>query len=128
MSPAFASELPVGSRVLVTGASGLLGRSVARGLIEAGFEVRTFQRSASGVDGAEDVRGSLTEPVDVASAVHGQDAVVHMAAKVSVSGKHEDFENVNVRGTDTLFEAAWGAGVEHVLHVSSQVWRMPVRR
>ncbi len=104
---------------MVTGASGLLGRSVAQRLAEDGYRVSTFQRSASNVKGAEDIRGSLTEAEDVARAVEGQDAVVHMAAKVSVSGRREDFEKVNVEGTERLFEAAWGAGVGHVLHVSS---------
>lgn len=119
MSPKFSTEIPPGSRILVTGASGLLGRSVAQRLVEDGYQVSTFQRSASQVEGAQDIRGSLTSPEDVARAVDGQDAVVHMAAKVSVSGRREDFEKVNVEGTDRLFEAAWGAGVEHILHVSS---------
>ncbi|GAA1822265.1 NAD-dependent epimerase/dehydratase family protein [Nesterenkonia flava] len=107
------------SRILVTGASGLLGRSVARRLVELGYEVTTFQRSASGVTGARDVRGSLTDEGAVANAVQGQDAIIHMAAKVSVSGRREDFVQVNILGTERLFDAAWAAGVESVLYVSS---------
>lgn len=107
------------ARVLVTGASGLLGRSVAQRLADLGYQVTTFQRSASGVVGARDVRGSLTDDDAVAQAVDGQDAIVHMAAKVSVSGRREDFERVNILGTEKLFDAAWGAGVENILHVSS---------
>lgn len=112
-------EISPGSRVLLTGASGLLGRSVARRLVADGYDVTTLQRSASAVDGAREVRGSLTDPDAVAAAVAGQDAVVHLAAKVSVSGDHRDFVAVNVEGTRTLLDAAEAAGVEHLLHVSS---------
>ena len=114
-----AAEIAPGSRVLVTGASGLLGRSVARRLMDQGYEVTTLQRSTSQVEGAREVRGSLTDPQAVTQAVEGQDAIIHMAAKVSVSGKYEDFVAVNILGTERIFDAAEAAGVRHVLHVSS---------
>ncbi|MBU4465173.1 MAG: NAD-dependent epimerase/dehydratase family protein, partial [Actinobacteria bacterium] len=49
-------------RVLVTGASGLLGGAVARALLDAGHDVRCFQRRPSGIPGAHDVLGSITDP------------------------------------------------------------------
>lgn len=107
------------AKILVTGASGLLGRSVAARLAELGYQVSTFQRSSSGLPGVRDVRGSLNDPQAVAEAVQGQHAIIHMAAKVSVSGRREDFEQVNILGTEQIFDAAWAAGVEHILHVSS---------
>ncbi len=85
-------------KVLVTGASGLLGRAVATELIGAGHEVRCFQRRPSGVTGAEDALGSVTDPDDVAHAVSGCDAIVHLAAKVSLAGEAAEFERVNVAG------------------------------
>lgn len=106
-------------RVLVTGASGLLGRVTARSLVEAGHSVRTFQRSASGVAGVEDVRGSITEPADVARAADGMAAVVHLAAKVSLAGPAEEFAAVNVGGTATLLGAARRAGATRFVHISS---------
>ena len=85
--------------VLVTGASGLLGGAVARALVARGDEMRTLQRRASGVPGADDVRGSVTDPAAVARAVEGVDAVVHLAAKVSLAGEPAEFHAVNVDGT-----------------------------
>lgn len=121
MSPKTVTDTQIlpGSRVLVTGASGLLGRSVAQRLVDLGYEVTTLQRSSSAVPGAREVRGSLSDPEAVEQAVAGQHAVIHMAAKVSVSGRHEEFVEVNIRGTERLLEAAWQAGADHVLHVSS---------
>ena len=106
-------------RVLVTGASGFLGRAVAAEIVAAGHEVRCFQRRPSGVAGATDVLGSMTEPADVTSAVAGVDAIVHLAAKVSLAGAPADFVAVNVEGTRTLIDAAREHGVGRLVFVSS---------
>lgn len=106
-------------RVLVTGASGLLGRQVAGQLVRKGHEVTTFQRRPSGVDGAADRCGFLTDDAAVAEAVRGADAVIHLAAKVSFTGRAEEFDQVNVEGTRRLLLAAREAGVRDVVFVSS---------
>jgi nucleoside-diphosphate-sugar epimerase len=106
-------------KVLVTGASGFLGGAVAREVAVAGHEVRTFQRRPSGVAGVDDVLGSLTSQADVARAVAGMDAVVHLAAKVSLAGDPAEFEAVNVEGTRTLIAAMQHAGASRLVFVSS---------
>lgn len=105
--------------VLVTGASGMLGKAVAERLVRRGISVRTFQRRPSGVSGAEDYSGQLTDPEAVQHAVLGVDAVIHLAAKVSFTGERADFERVNVQGTRDLLDAASRAGVERFVYVSS---------
>lgn len=107
------------SRVLVTGASGWLGAAVARDLVAAGHTVRTLQRRPSGVDGAEDVLGSVTQPDAIDRAVDGVEAVVHLAAKVSFAGREADFVAVNLDGTRLLVRAAKRAGVRRLVFVSS---------
>lgn len=106
-------------RVLVTGASGLLGSGVARVLVEAGNHVTTLQRRPSGVAGARDVAGSVTDAAAVEDALDGVDTVVHVAAKVSVSGPEEEFAAVNVEGTRLLVDAARRRGVRRLVHISS---------
>ncbi|HYI33045.1 MAG TPA: NAD-dependent epimerase/dehydratase family protein [Glaciibacter sp.] len=106
-------------KVLVTGASGMLGRAVATWIAEAGHEVRTFQRRPAGVAGVEDVLGSVTSSTDVAYAVDGMDAVVHLAAKVSLAGDPAEFDVVNVGGTRTMLAEAADAGVTRFVFVSS---------
>lgn len=106
-------------KVLVTGASGLLGVGVAGRLVEAGHDVVTLQRRPSGVTGARDVQGSVTSAETVRQAMAGRDTLVHVAAKVSVSGPAEQYEQVNVQGTRNVVEAAQEAGVERMVHISS---------
>jgi nucleoside-diphosphate-sugar epimerase len=106
-------------RVLVTGASGLLGREVARLLVRQGHAVTTFQRRPSGVDGAADFCGSVTDGAAVGRAVAGAEGVIHLAAKVSFTGRAAEFDEVNVEGTRRLLGAARAAGVRDVVFVSS---------
>jgi len=106
-------------RVLVTGASGFLGRATAAAVRDDGHEVRTFQRRPSGVAGVSDVLGTMTDAAAVARAVADVDAVVHLAAKVSLAGDPADFARVNVDGTRTLVDAARSAGVGRFVFVSS---------
>ena len=106
-------------RVLVTGASGFLGRAVATSILAAGHEVRTLQRSPSRVEGAADVLGSVTDATSVARATAGVDGIVHLAAKVSLAGDPAEFEAVNVGGTLRLLRAAVESGVGRFVYVSS---------
>ncbi len=105
-------------RVLVTGASGLLGGRTATALAERGDDVTVLQRSASGL-GLREVRGDVTDRDVVARAVDGHDAVVHLAAKVDVTGRWSDYEHVNVGGTAAVVAACRAAGVRRLVHVSS---------
>ncbi|MDQ0924637.1 nucleoside-diphosphate-sugar epimerase [Pseudarthrobacter sp. W1I19] len=106
-------------RVLVTGASGLLGGEVARLLVRQGHEVATFQRRPSGVDGATDFCGSVTDDAALRAAVAGAGGIIHLAAKVSFTGRAAEFDQVNVEGTRRLLACARAAGVRDVVYVSS---------
>jgi nucleoside-diphosphate-sugar epimerase len=105
-------------RVLVTGASGMLGGSLARALAARGDEVTVFQRRPAGLACAQ-VLGDVADTDAVRAAAAGQEAVVHLAARVSVTGRWADFARTNVTGTAHVLDAARGAGVRAVVHVSS---------
>jgi 2-alkyl-3-oxoalkanoate reductase len=105
--------------VLVTGASGMYGGAVARALVERGDEVTVFQRGPAEVAGAAERLGDITDREAVTHAVAGQEAIIHLAARVSVVGAWPQFERVNVHGTATLLDAARLAGVRRFVFVSS---------
>ncbi|MBA8990825.1 nucleoside-diphosphate-sugar epimerase [Curtobacterium pusillum] len=69
--------------------------------------------------GVSDVLGTMTDAAAVARAVDGVDAVVHLAAKVSLAGDPADFVRVNVDGTRSIVAAAREAGVRRFVFVSS---------
>ncbi len=102
----------------MTGASGLLGGGVATALAARGDDVTVLQRRASGL-GLREVLGDITDPAAVARAVEGCDAVIHLAAKVNVTGEWSDYHRINVTGTRTLLAACRNAGVARMVFVSS---------
>ncbi|MDN5687981.1 MAG: NAD-dependent epimerase/dehydratase family protein, partial [Brachybacterium sp.] len=105
--------------IVVTGASGMLGGAVARTLRDRGAHVRAFQRRPAGIDGVQDVLGSLTEPEDVRRAVAGADAVLHLAAKVSISGPEHEYRAINIDGTRNVLDALRRHGGGTLVNVSS---------
>jgi nucleoside-diphosphate-sugar epimerase len=106
-------------KVLVTGARGMLGRAVAEQLMARGDRVRVFQRNPAGVSGAEEVLGDVAHRSDLDRAVAGMDAVIHLAAKVTVTGAWSEFVSANVDGVRHLLDAMRAAGVPRLVHVSS---------
>ena len=105
-------------KVLVTGASGMLGRATAQALLERGDEVCVFQRRPSWVP-CREVLGDVADPAAVLRATQGQDAVVHLAAKVDVVGRWPDYARANVEGTRAVVDACLTRGVGRLVHVSS---------
>ena len=105
-------------KVLVTGGTSMIGRAVIDLLVARGDEVTSLQRGDAQIDGRV-VRGSITDDAVVADAVDGQDAVIHLAAKVGVTGAWDDYEATNVGGTRALLDAARAAGVSRFVHISS---------
>ena len=105
-------------RVLVTGASGMLGRVTAQRLVARGNEVTVLQRRPSGLPCAE-VLGDVADPSVTHRAAQGQDAVVHLAAKVDVTGPWAEYARINVGGTRNVLAACAAAGVRRLVHVSS---------
>ena len=104
-------------KVLVTGGRGLLGGATVAELQRRGHEVTTFQRSPSG--NPREVLGDVSDAAAVQRAVVGMDAVVHLAARVSITGAWQDFFTVNVEGTSNVVNACNAEGVARLVHVSS---------
>ena len=105
-------------KVLVTGASGMLGAGTARALAEQGHDVTVLQRRPSGL-GLREVLGDVADPDTAHRAVENQDAVVHLAARVNVTGPWPEFERINIGGTRNVVDSCRNHGVRRLVHVSS---------
>ncbi len=111
-------------RVLVTGATGFVGRSVVTQLLEAGHRVAALTRDpnrATGLpaSGATVLRGDILDRDSLVRAFEGADAVIHLVAVIRESGRTQTFERVNVDGTRNLMIAAADSGVGTVVHAST---------
>lgn len=120
MGRACSGRRPAGAivKVLVTGGTSLLGRTTAQLMVERGDEVALFQRNAGSGELTEHL-GSVTDPESLATAMKGVEAVVHLAAKVGVTGTWAEFASTNAEGTANVISAAVAAGVGRMVHVSS---------
>jgi nucleoside-diphosphate-sugar epimerase len=105
-------------KVLVTGATGMLGRRTAEALLGRGDEVTVLQRRPSELP-CREILGDISDRDLVGLATSGQDAVVHLAAKVDVVGPWEEFALANIGGTDAVVAGCLAAGVRSLVHVSS---------
>jgi nucleoside-diphosphate-sugar epimerase len=105
-------------RVLLTGATSMLGRATAQRLIDRGDDVTVLQRRPSGLS-CREVLGDIVDPAVVRRAATDKDGVVHLAAKVDVTGRWRDYAKVNIDGTDNVLAACRDAGVRQLVHVSS---------
>jgi nucleoside-diphosphate-sugar epimerase len=118
------AEEPIDSvnRILVTGASGFLGRRLVAALIEGGFEVRALirtetQQALLGSLGAEPVLGDVSDRESLASAFTDVDFVVHAAA--DTSGSIEAGRLSTIKGTRNVLELCSRYQVGKLVYISS---------
>jgi uncharacterized protein YbjT (DUF2867 family) len=97
--------------VLITGATGTLGRKVVGAATEAGHHVRAMSRhSHVGYTGVHWAQGDLLANTGVDVAVDGVDVIVHCATQGT--------RDKDVASTENLITAARKAGVPHIIYVS----------
>jgi len=110
--------------ILVTGASGFLGRHLIQHLAASGYQVRGLVRETSYVRYVRDVVaemmiGDVEDPASLNRAAAGCQYVVHTAARFRLWGDPAGFERTNVQGTANMLEAARRQGVEKFIHIST---------
>lgn len=106
-------------KILVTGASGGLGRHLLRYLAgHKGLEVRALVHR-SPVGSTNGTTGDLLDIDSLVQATEGVDMVVHLAA-LTHTNRMEDYYRVNVDGTGNLLRACATNGVKRFIYVSSR--------
>jgi NADH dehydrogenase len=108
-------------RILVLGATGFFGRSVAHGILDAGYQLRVLARNQASagafrVRGAEVLQGDVLDPAALAQASKDCAAVVSLVAVRC--NRPQTYLDLNIEAPRLLGEAAKAAGVTKVVYVS----------
>jgi dihydroflavonol-4-reductase len=112
-------------QILVTGATGFIGRQLTRDLVAQGGAVRVLARDRRKArtlfgDTVEIIPGALKDDGAVERACRGAEIVYHIAGSYRFGLRHRhELWRTNVEGTEALLGAAAKAGVGRVVHLSS---------
>ena len=111
-------------KVLITGATGLLGGHLIKELQQCNEEIRALVLPAENADnllkhGIEVVRGDITDACGLEPAVKNVEVIFHLAGMMGVWRPLADYRLVNVKGSENLYKAAQRAGVRRFVHTSS---------
>jgi predicted dehydrogenase/nucleoside-diphosphate-sugar epimerase len=109
-----------GSRVVLTGGTGFLGKAVAASLVAAGHRVTVLARRT--VPSWEQVRGVEYQVAQLATKLdpaifQGASAVIHAAAETA--GAWEQHQKNSIDATENVLRAAAAGGVKRLVHVGS---------
>lgn len=112
--------------ILITGATGYIGRHLVERLVTRGERPRCLVRSRKRaaallpIDDVDIALGDTTRPETLAPAVQGVDTIVHTAFITAdrKQGTGNRYEETNVQGTANLIKAAQEAGVRRVIELS----------
>jgi dTDP-L-rhamnose 4-epimerase len=127
------SQANASKQVLITGGAGFIGSHLASDLLDHGWRVRALDNLTPQVHDrpgrpeyldpdVELVVGDVRDETAVQRALHGVDAVVHLAARVGVGQsmyEMAEYTSVNAFGTAVLLEALTEHPVERLLVASS---------
>jgi dihydroflavonol-4-reductase len=110
-------------QVVVTGASGHIGRNLIRLLLDRGDEVRALGHSSieplQSLD-VQIVKGDVLDRASLRMAFAGTEIVYHLAGIISLRGDPDgNVRAVNVRGAANAARAALEAGARRMVHCSS---------
>jgi nucleoside-diphosphate-sugar epimerase len=112
------------TEILITGATGFVGRYLIKALHARGYRVRVLALPTEDTTLIEQehvsiYRGDVREYETLAQAIDGVDTVYHLAAIHGLWRPKQDYHSVNVAGTENVCRAALAARVRRLIHVSS---------
>ncbi len=100
--------------VLVTGATGFIGRRLVPALVEGGHTVRAMTRDPDTYDGpGEAVAGDVFDRASLTDPLTGADVAVYLVHSLD----HADFERKDAEAARTFARAAAACGVKQIVYL-----------
>ena len=100
--------------VLVTGATGFIGRRLCPALVDAGYDVRAMTRRPEAYDGPGTAVGADVQDADsLSAALTGVDVAYYLVHSLD----SPDFEHRDARASEAFGKAAAAAGVRQIVYL-----------
>ena len=109
-------------RVLITGATGFLGKYIIDEFAKHNCEIIAFGRNADigkVLKNCTFIQGDFTNYQDINNAAKGADVVIHAGALCTVWGEWKEFYDTNVLGTKNVLDACLENNITKFVFVSS---------
>lgn len=124
-------------KFLITGGAGFVGSHLAEELIKKGEVVTILDDLNTGkmsnlekiIDKINFVKGDIRDKNILKEICKNKDGIFHLAARASVQesfSKPEEYQDVNVKGTENVFKQAKEYGIKVVYASSSSVYGNPI--
>ena len=113
------SEKP---RILVTGATGFLGRRLVEQLLQIGYPVRSLARKLSNIEKLRELPtdiyfGDVADMESLRAAVTDVEVIVHAAA--DTAGNEDDSRLSTLLGTQNVMDLCREKGIQKLIYISS---------
>ncbi len=110
-------------KVLVTGATGFVGTHLVNRLLQRGHAVSVLARDPDKTRNrynrpVEAAPGNVLDPISLAAAAAGRDAVIHLVGIINEKGE-QTFDRMHREAVENVVAAAKAAGVRRYLHMSA---------
>lgn len=109
-------------KVFITGGGGFLGTYIVQKLVKRGYSVTNFSRSRyphlENI-GVHCVQGDLNNVDELVAAMKGHEVCFHVASKVAMWGKKEDFLRTNYKGTQNVIHACKKNSINKLIYTST---------
>ena len=111
-------------KIIITGATGFVGRNLAESFHDKGLEVIATGRSEKigsklQTKGISFIPAHIEDPAQVDKVFSTADCVIHCAAKTADWGKYKEFHATNVIGTRNIINACKAHRIKKIMFIST---------